>query len=345
MANGNLATGTRNGTVISGRSDLAADWFALARKFFMELDSDSKTVKAYGTALKRYTLFCTGSGLVPGSRQSVLNWKKSMAETEGLKPNSVNLYLSGVKKFSHWLKFEGYQDFADGIKALKIPAGFKRDWLDLEGLRRCERIARNDWEQEPANPAKARNYGMFILACVCGLRVMEIRGLDVCDLDSGFIWVRSKKQQGKQRVNVPEHVLQVLRAYARIRGLEGHEPGPLFIAHGSKRWYTNRRLSEQAISTTLKKIMKRAGYDSPKLTAHSFRHSAITLAYKAQKQSGRIDTIAIQRFARHANFETTLANYIHAVDDSENICADNVAAAVLSDPISDYSGFLAPELA
>lgn len=309
---------------------LNSQWFGVIRKFFSELDASPKTARMYGAALKQYTIFADCAGLPFGARASVLAWKDSL-KAMGRKPNSINLYLSAIRKFSHFCKLEGFEDFADGVKSLKIPSGFKRDWLNELEIRFCEKTVRSEWQREPNNPAKARDYALFVMAGILGLRVMEISGLNVSDVCNGFLWVSGKKQDGsKQRVNAPKLVLDVLKFYMELRGIGGNEDGALFVSHSPKRIYTDERLSVQTISHILKGILRRSGFDSPKLTAHSLRHSAITLAYKRQKELGAVDALAIQQFARHSDFGTTVKNYIHACDSLENKCCNLVADAVVS---------------
>ena len=323
-------------TQISIAATLGNQWLGMVRKFFSELDASPKTARMYGAALKQYTIFADGAGLPFGSRASVLAWKDSL-KAMGRKPNSINLYLSAIRKFSHFCKLEGFEDFADGVKSLKVSSGFKRDWLNELEIRFCEKTVRSEWQTEPGNLVKARDYAMFLMASILGLRVMEISGIDVSDVCDGFLWVSGKKQDGsKQRVNAPKLVLDALRAYMKLRGLGGNEETALFVSHSPKRIWTNERLSVQSISHILKGILRRSGFDSPKLTAHSLRHSAITLAYKRQKELGAVDALAIQQFARHSDFGTTVKNYIHACDALENECCDLVAAAVAPNEAQNF---------
>ena len=65
-----------------------------------------------------------------------------------------------------------------------------------------------------------------------------------------------------------------------------------------------------------------AGYDSNKLTAHSLRHTAVTLSLLA----GR-DLAEVQQFARHASISTTMI-YNHAIDKAKNGCSEAITAAI-----------------
>lgn len=81
-------------------------------------------------------------------------------------------------------------------------------------------------------------------------------------------------------------------------------------------------MTTRAISGRVKGKLQAAGYDSDRLTAHSLRHSAVTLARLAGQ-----DLEEVQQFARHANIATTLI-YDHAIDKSKNQCAATVADAI-----------------
>ena len=68
--------------------------------------------------------------------------------------------------------------------------------------------------------------------------------------------------------------------------------------------------------------MQAAGYDSARLTAHSLRHTAVTLSLLAGK-----DITEVQQFARHKNIETTMI-YNHALDKAKNTCSKAVESAI-----------------
>ena len=65
-----------------------------------------------------------------------------------------------------------------------------------------------------------------------------------------------------------------------------------------------------------------AGYDSDKLTAHSLRHTAVTLSLLAGK-----NITEVQQFARHSNISTTMI-YNHALDKAKNGCSEAIAKAI-----------------
>ena len=65
--------------------------------------------------------------------------------------------------------------------------------------------------------------------------------------------------------------------------------------------------------------MINAGYQSARLTAHSLRHTAITLALMAGQ-----NLADVQAFARHTSINTTMI-YNHAVNRMKSLCESVIA--------------------
>ena len=81
-------------------------------------------------------------------------------------------------------------------------------------------------------------------------------------------------------------------------------------------------ISRVTVSTLCKKAMQKAGYDSDRLTAHSLRHSAITLALMAGESLQNV-----QAFARHSSMNTTLI-YSHNVDRINSQCENLISKEI-----------------
>ena len=95
---------------------------------------------------------------------------------------------------------------------------------------------------------------------------------------------------------------------------------PLFtsLSNNSK----GARISTRSISGTIKTSLKNAGYDSDRLTAHSLRHTAVTLSLIGGQKLEEV-----QQFARHKNIATTLI-YAHNLDRMKNQCENTIANAI-----------------
>lgn len=125
-----------------------------------------------------------------------------------------------------------------------------------------------------------RDYAMILLMLTCGLRISEVSWLDEKDLykSSGIfcLLVHSKGQDGNSdTVNVPDNVAAVVLRWLELQSPDGTEL-PMFMSLGPNN--TGGRLCPRTISQIVKRALRNAGFDSPRLTAHSLRHSAVTLA-------------------------------------------------------------------
>ena len=96
----------------------------------------------------------------------------------------------------------------------------------------------------------------------------------------------------------------IVEDYLDARGC--HAPGaPLFAAIASNAKPGGGRLTEPSISRIIKKAMVAAGYDSRRKTAHSLRHTGVTLDRKAgasmqeAKQHAGHSSIAITQIYDH----------------------------------------------
>ena len=158
-----------------------------------------------------------------------------------------------------------------------------------------------------------RDRALLSLALGTGLRLRELRGLNVGDVspDGGTVlWkVRLDPKITKGgRGGVAFLVAAVrdeLRRYLRWkrRAKEPLEAGsPLFLSN------QGRRLSLRRIQFVFREWQAAAGFETI-YPFHSLRHSAITNVYRATK-----DLYLTQRFARHSSPLTTTA-YTHPSDE------------------------------
>lgn len=194
----------------------------------------------------------------------------------------------------------------------------KKDYLTTKQIKRALSLIDRD------TPQGLRNYALFTLMVTCGLRDIEAARVNVGDLgsvgDNTVLYVHGKGRTDKSDfIRVSEAAEIILRDYLTKAGIT--EPGaPIFqsLSNNSR----GRRLSTRSISQIIKNILKRAGYDSDRLTAHSLRHSAVTISLLGGKTLQEA-----QQFARHANIATTQV-YAHNLDKAGNDCSDTVSKAI-----------------
>ena len=169
-----------------------------------------------------------------------------------------------------------------------------------------------------------RDYAIFTLMVTCGLRTIEVSRADIKDLGivggSPVLYVQGKGREEKtEYVKLEEHVEGAIRDYLAERG-KASPDAPLFVSLSNNSH--EKRLTTRSISAIAKTAMQEAGYDSERLTAHSLRHTAVTISLLQGK-----DITEVQQFARHANINTTMI-YNHALEKSRNSCSSAVAEAI-----------------
>ncbi len=288
--------------------------------FFSFLDVAPKTADTYRKALKQFISFLNERGIKNPHREDIITFKKSLADN-GKKNATIALYLSAVRRFFSWCEAEGiYPDITRGIKSPRIDAGHKKDCFSGNQVRDIMNgINRNSLEG-------LRNFAMFGLMAVCGLRTVEISRANVEDLRNvagvTCLFIMGKGKSSKSDfVKVPPQVEKAIRDYLNARG---HVSGnaPLFAS--CSRRNRGQRLTTRTISGVAKSAMTNAGYISERWTAHSLRHSAVTIALMA---GNNLDDV--KAFARHNSVNTTLI-YAHNVNRLKSACEASIAQAIFS---------------
>jgi integrase/recombinase XerC len=120
-------------------------------------------------------------------------------------------------------------------------------------------------------------------------------------------------------VKVPAEVEKAIRAtLADRKDTAGTQPLFISLSNNSN----GERISTRSVSGIVKTSLVRAGYESARLTAHSLRHTAVTLSLL-----GGNSLQEVQQFARHANISTTQI-YAHNLDRAKNQCENTIARAI-----------------
>jgi integrase/recombinase XerC len=138
---------------------------------------------------------------------------------------------------------------------------------------------------------------MLELLYGCGLRASECVGLDVGDLDGGYVSVRLGKGRKDRRVPVGEKATAALLRWLGERAAYRPATQALFVnARG-------QRLSARSLAR-LVDAQALAG-DVPKTHPHALRHS-----YATHLLASGADLRAIQELLGHASLTTT-SRYAH----------------------------------
>lgn len=285
----------------------------LAQRFLCSLEYSPETIRTYRTAIMSFLDWMASAQVKKPVREDVVRWKETVRQTCSL--GTAQTYLTAVKLFFRYLQREKrYPDITDSIRGMRTGHFPKRDYLTVgQMLSVLERSA------ETANGI--RNYAIILLMATCGLRVSEIVRANIGDLrmvgSHLLLSIHGKGRDGKTEfVSVPKVTSFALSCYLKTRK-ETTGGSPLFVAQ-SNRCY-GQRLSTRSISGLVKETFVRCGLDSRRLTAHSLRHTAITLALQVG-----CSLQEAQQFARHSLITTTQI-YAHNLEHIRNPCSEQVA--------------------
>jgi integrase/recombinase XerC len=139
----------------------------------------------------------------------------------------------------------------------------------------------------------ARDRAMFELLYGCGLRVSELAGLNLDDIDRSQGWLRVRGKGRKERqVPLPGQAAAALERYLGERPVKRDELA-VFLNH------RGRRLTTRGISGIVKLYATYLAGD-PSVHPHSFRH-----AYATHLLADGADLRAIQELLGHARLSTT----------------------------------------
>ena len=285
----------------------------LISRFFEFLDVSEQSTRTYKYGIRQFMQYLDRESISKPTRETVLSYKKALI-SKGLKPSTIALYLSSIRRFFSWSASEGlYPNITDGVKSPQMQAGHKRDYLTGSQIQAMLKKAQSK-----------RDYAMMLLISTCGLRTIEIIRANVEDMHnvSGLclLDIQGKGHASKDSfVKLSEPVYQAIQAYLTERGnVKGNEP--LFVSESRRN--RGKRLTTRTVSGVAKQAMKKAGYDSPRLTAHSLRHSAATLSLlSGQKLED------VQQFMRHSSIGVTMI-YAHNVNRMKSLCELSVTAAI-----------------
>lgn len=279
-------------------------------RFLSQLDEMPKTISVYARALKMFVEYL-GENTTP-HRVDIQAYKLHMMGR--MKPNSVNLYLTAVRVFFRWMEIEGlYPDISRGIDNVKVSKNFKKDHLTPEQV--CDIYDAID---------NTRDRAIFMLMVTAGLRCIEVVRANIEDLrtlgDSVVLFVQGKgKLDREEYVKIPSLTHKAILGYldGRVDPL-GEEPLFTSDANQSK----GGRLTTISVSRMVKTAMRKAGYNSTRLTAHSLRHTTATAILM---NGGTIQEA--QQVLRHANIQTTMG-YLHNLDRMNNNSESKVEDAL-----------------
>ena len=305
---------TAANTAIMQQNPISEDLYA---RWLAYIDVRPKSAETYKKASRQLMNYFQDQGITHPKREDVVAWRDSLLVDH--KPTTVQLYLTAAKLFFQWTEQEGlYPNIAAHIKAPKISKDYKKDYLSS---RQAKKVLAT---MPRTTAADLRNYAIVALMLTTGLRDIEVSRANVEDLrlagDSTVLFIQGKgRDERAELVKVEGPVEDAIRDYLLTR-IDASGKQPLFTSTSNNS--KGQRISTRTVSGIAKKAMQAAGFDSDRLTAHSMRHTAGTLALLNGATLSQV-----QQLLRHQNINTTML-YSHILDRASNDAESRVAKAI-----------------
>ena len=239
------------------------------------------------------------------------------------KPATRARKISTIRIFFKYLSQEASKRFLldhNPALNLKTPKKDKRlpKYLSLDDSKKLLDVASNE-----DNRNHERDYAIITLFLNCGMRLSELVGININDIDFSECKMTVIGKGNKERtIYLNKACMKAISNYLNVR--------PKNIFHDNKNsdkalFLSERkeRISRRTVQHIVNKELLEAGLDSRKYSVHKLRHTAATLMY----QYGEVDIRALQELLGHESIATTEI-YTH-------VSNDQVRSAVEKNPIAN----------
>ena len=238
----------------------------------------------------------------------------SKATTRARKVSTIRIFFKYLSRKANLIDVNPAQDLETPKLDKRLPK-----YLSLEDSKRLLEVTSNE-----DNRNYERDYAIITLFLNCGMRLSELVGININDIDFGECKLNVVGKGNKERtIYLNRACMKSIAEYLEVRPKEG-------IKHDSK--YSEKalflserrsRISNRTVENVVTKQLQAAGLDTKKYSVHKLRHTAATLMY----QYGQVDIRALQELLGHESISTTEI-YTH-------VSNDQVRNAVESNPLAN----------
>jgi integrase/recombinase XerC len=262
-------------------------------KFLAELErrgASKHTLRNYGSDLEQFATYFEPPGETAPAVEEIdlpllREWLAWLYDN-GLTVVSVRRKIAAVRAMFKFLLREGILQ-RNVATRLRTPKTRQR----LPEVMTAEKT--NNLLDAAEQFSKERDFAFLELLYGCGIRVSELVGIDLEDLDLREGWLRVRGKGNKEReVPVAGRAVEAVERYLSVRSAQPDERALFINSRGT-------RLGDRQVRRLVKQYALLASGDST-IHPHSFRH-----AYATHLLSDGADLRAIQELLGHARLSTT----------------------------------------
>lgn len=286
-------------SVIQGCSVKTVEEYMLdLRTFFRFLIASREGLALSGEAFEKIDIRAVDLALAESvTAEDIYSFLMFAGTTRGNQSAAKARKLSALKAFYKYLVSKKHyfeQDPTANIESPKKRQALPK-FLTLEESLTLLETVKSDRE----STTKTRDYAIITLFLNCGMRVSELVGINLSDLDRELRSVRVIGKGNKERVvYLNDACKEALAAYVRERLSESDseiKTDALFLSS------RNQRISVKTVQWMVYKYLDLAGLGSRHFSVHKLRHTAATLMY----QSGNVDVRVLKDILGHEQLNTT----------------------------------------
>ena len=177
---------------------------------------------------------------------------------------------------------------------------------------------------DTSSKTRLRDLCMITLFLNCGMRLNELVGISLGDIDRDYNHIRVLGKGSKERIiylnNACKNVLrEYIENYRLIEKNHNISDKALFLSN------RDHRISDKMVQAVVYKYLDLSGLGSKHYSVHKLRHTAATLMY----QSGNVDIRVLKDILGHEQLNTTQI-YTHVSD-------KNMMNAMAQNPLADVT--------
>ena len=238
------------------------------------------------------------------------NTYHSKAATRARKASSIRVFFNYLSQKANLIEFNPAQNLETPKLDKRLPK-----YLSLEDSKRLLNVAGSD-----DNRNNKRDYAIITLFLNCGMRLSELVGINIKDINFSECQMTVIGKGNKERtIYLNKACMTAINNYLAVRPVEGIKTDK---ANSKNALFLSER-KERISRRTVQYIVE--GLDTSKYSVHKLRHTAATLMY----QYGNVDIRALQEVLGHESISTTEI-YTHVA----NVQA---RSAIENNPLSDVT--------
>ncbi len=231
------------------------------------------------------------------TQEDVYDYLYYLKSERGCSASSRSRKLSAIRSFykyhtqkSRLLEINPAADIEGPKKPKELPK-----YLTVEESMELLEAIKGDTE----NPYRTRDYAMITLFLNCGMRLSELAGIEISDIEPELRSLRVTGKGAKERIiYLNSSCRDAITAYLPDRLIirkAGKGDDHLFLSRLGK------GISVKTVQHVVKKYLFAAGLEYKHYSTHKLRHTAATLMY----QTGNVDIRVLKDILGHEQLNTT----------------------------------------